>query len=755
MSGPAGDGDGFFALMRALAAFKAGPLGRDPSDRALARAAQVAPQTVGDWLRGAQFPQDAEKMLVVVRAVAARAAARGVAVPVASDGARLLDEDRWRAAYRAEAQRRADVVSAAVRAADARAVLAGLTAGWSGAERVRDVVPVRLGVHRSITLFSDEAGTRTGGLTCYVQRDADTEDGELWKAVKDAAEGGGFVVVTGDSSVGKTRSLYEVVRKQFPDWWLLHPRDAEQINEIASKLSGAQRIVLWLDELQRYFGGERGLTAATIRDLLNAKHVLVGTISAGHRLEYTTGPPRNGPDPIANERAILGDLATVVRLEGEFTQAEHQRAQKLAETAPSIRRALAAAADYGLTQTMAAAPQLITCWTDADPYAKAVMNAAIDAARFGVRCPVPGGWLRAAAPGYCTDRQRAAPPRNWFQTALDYATTPLHGTVQALGEVALAGTTMGEASGYAVADYLLEYASHQRAGLSGPTSLWENLADHVTDPDDLDRLAAAAHEQGFLRLAAVLCKRAVLAGHAHAPRDLLLTFIGEPPTGWIAQHASIHDPGALAWLLDSLDEIGADDAVTTLLERILASPGRIALDDPEAVSSLLYQVRRMGMVKIANLLDSRPVPPQLREAASAAARVLRGRAAEQVPLQAVDAVGFLLSELHESGEPDARNAFDLLCSRLVASPCLQDPRAVSTLLFNLHKVGAQDVFTALCDQAASQTLLNDPGGVASLLKRFRDTHAETAAAVLLGPSSGRARRCHRSRCRRSFAGCPA
>ena len=55
---------GFFALTKALRAFKVGPLCDDPSDRALARAAGVSPTTIGDWLRGERFPQDIDRMLV-------------------------------------------------------------------------------------------------------------------------------------------------------------------------------------------------------------------------------------------------------------------------------------------------------------------------------------------------------------------------------------------------------------------------------------------------------------------------------------------------------------------------------------------------------------------------------------------------------------------------------------------------------------------------------------------------------------------
>ena len=92
-------------------------------------------------------------------------------------------------------------------------------------------------------------------------------------------------------------------------------------------------------------------------------------------------------------------------------------------------------AGYGLTQTLAAAPQLVARWQDAQtasPYAWAVLTAALDAARLGARAPLSADFLRAAAPGYCTSQQQAEAPDDWFEQALAYATGKLHGAAAAL-----------------------------------------------------------------------------------------------------------------------------------------------------------------------------------------------------------------------------------------------------------------------------------------------------------------------------------
>src|SRR5690349_2989944 len=110
--GKADGAAGWCGLVAALSALRDGLLRGDPSDRFLARALGASPTTVGSWLAGTQFPKDEDRFVSVVRVVASRATARAV-VPGGA-AARLLDEDCWREAYRAEARRRAGVLSAGV-----------------------------------------------------------------------------------------------------------------------------------------------------------------------------------------------------------------------------------------------------------------------------------------------------------------------------------------------------------------------------------------------------------------------------------------------------------------------------------------------------------------------------------------------------------------------------------------------------------------------------------------------------------------
>ena len=334
-----------------------------------------------------------------------------------------------------------------------------------------------------------------------------------------AAQRGGFVLLVGGSSVGKTRRAAETIRALLADWWLVHPADPGEVAILAS--APQARTVVWLDELQRYLDGEHGLTGGVVRALLGAcgPVVIIGTLWPDRYAAYTAVPVPGSADPRAREREVL-ELASVIRISGEFSRAEKDRARAAAARDPRLQVALGAAG-YGLTQTLAAAPQLVARWEDAraaDPYAWAVLTAALDAARLGARAPLSVEFLRAAAAGYCTSAQQAEAPGNWFEQALAYATARLNGAAAAL---APAGTGMGQIAGYTVADYLLQHASRERRSARVPASTWDAILSHIRDPADAERLADSARGRLLYRYAISLYRTAADAGDKSAAGRLM------------------------------------------------------------------------------------------------------------------------------------------------------------------------------------------------------------------------------------------
>ena len=142
----------------------------------------------------------------------------------------------------------------------------------------------------------------------YVPRDVDAAEFGVRAKVAAAAQRGGFVLLVGGSSVGKTRCAVEAVKALLPDWWLVHPAGPAEVAALAAAPS--PRTVVWLDELQRYLDGEHGLTGGVVRALLNAPHpaVIIGTLWPDRYTAYTTLPAPGGADPHAREREVL-DLA--------------------------------------------------------------------------------------------------------------------------------------------------------------------------------------------------------------------------------------------------------------------------------------------------------------------------------------------------------------------------------------------------------------------------------------------------------------
>jgi len=384
----------------------------------------------------------------------------------------------------------------------------------AGGVRVRDARLRLLGVHAAISV----PGVPDDLPPEYVPRDADDGEFGVRAKVEAAAERGGFVLVVGASSVGKTRCAAEAVRAVLPDWWLVHPAGPDQVAALAQMPS--PRMVVWLNELQDYLDGEHGLTDATIRALLNHPAVIIGTLWPDRYAAYTTVPaPGGSVDPHRRERQVL-DLADLVRIAPAFSEAERDRARAAATRDPRLRVALEAAG-YGLTQTLAAAPQLVARWEDAQttsPYAWAVLTAALDVSRLGARAPLSPDLLRAAAPGYCTSQQQAEALENWFEQALAHATGKLHGAAAALSP---AGAGMGKVDGYTVADYLIQHASRERRYARLPASTWDSVLSYIRDPADATRLADSARSRFLYGCAIPLYRSAAEAGDRYAARALV------------------------------------------------------------------------------------------------------------------------------------------------------------------------------------------------------------------------------------------
>ena len=508
-----------------------------------------------------------------------------------------------------------------------------------GAVRVYEADPRRLGVHVAISV----PGMPDDVLPEYVLRDVDAAEYGVRATVAAAAQRGGFVLLVGGSAVGKTRSAVEAVKAVLPEWWLVHPDGPAEVSALAQ--APTAQTVVWLDELQRYLDGEHGLTSAVVGALLNAPDpvVIIGTLWPDRYTAYTSPPALGGADPHAREREVL-DLAAVVRIGPEFSAAEQDRARDAAARDPRLRIALDAGGygptrtlpGAGLIQTLAAAPQLVARWEDAktaDPYAWAVLTAALDVARLGARAPLSTSLLRAAAVDYLTSQQQAEAPANWFEQALAYATAKLHGAVAALSP---AGVGMGQLAGYSAADYLIQHASRERRYVRVPASTWDAVISHIRDPADAARLADSARSRLLYSYAVPLYRLATDAGDEDAARRLVDLLAARGDLDELRARADASDVDAAFRLADLLDELGdLDGAAQILRPRANAGDGRAAsrLADLLAARGDLDELRaradagdEYAASRLADLLAAGGDLDELRARANAG----DGQAAEQL-----------------------------------------------------------------------------------------------------------------------------
>ena len=193
-----------------------------------------------------------------------------------------------------------------------------------------------------------------------------------------------------------------------------------------------------------------------------------------------------------------------------------------------------------------------------------MLTAALDAARLGARAPLTAGFLRAAAPGYCTSAQQAEAPGNWFEQALAYATGKLHGAATALSP---AGIGMGQVAGYTAADYLIQHATRDRRYARPPASTWDALLSHLRDPADAARLAGSAQGRLLYRYAIPLYRHAADAGDEQAAEQLAALLAERGDIDELRARADAGDESAAGRLAALLAERGDLDGLRARAER--------------------------------------------------------------------------------------------------------------------------------------------------------------------------------------------
>jgi eukaryotic-like serine/threonine-protein kinase len=433
----------------------------------------------------------------------------------------------------------------------ARLAAASPTGARPAVQRVdRLVDPVRLGVHPAEALERDGIADR---VPPFVPRDRLPE-------VESALREGGFLLVTGDSTAGKTRLAFEAMRRALPRHVCVDPRGPDGLAPAVAAAQQRRPSVLWLDDLERYLG-PGGLTPVAAAELLDAPRgdvVILATIRSHERdgLSHRYDAERHvGDQQLARAgRELLAAVTREVRLDRLWSDGELARAQqfrhdrRIAEALDSVDR-------HGIAELLAAGPRLLDALRDAwavgpRTRAAALVTAAVDVRRTGYHRPFPLDALRILHERYLREAGGSALRPGPWKDAVRWATQPLYGTSSLLEPT--------DGDGYLAFDYLVDVAARDPDRPPVPDHTWLAVLDHA-EPNDLVEVAWQAS----------------LAGHI----DPVLSAFDK------AMRARAHL--AAAGIAYCLGEAGHEDEAVARLEAVVAA----AQDDPAVSPADLLRMR--------------------------------------------------------------------------------------------------------------------------------------------------------------------
>jgi hypothetical protein len=473
-----------------------------------------------------------------------------------------------------------------------------------------------LGVNPAIPATQDSADP-AGSLVRktfppYVLRDLDETLRAAMRGVREA-DGGGLFVLVGAPLSGKTRTAGEAIREILPDWNLFFPDSAGDLELVIESRRSFRNTVIWLDELDKYLEGEHSLQPGSVRRLISSGvgAILIGTLWPGQFEKLKLRPPLEmstdiAEDNVAAQRRILR-MAHVFTVSTRLSEGERARAEALGLKDKRIRQALASG-QYSFTQVLGAAPDLIHHWREADPYAKAVLDASVDLRRAGYSQPIPRDLLEQVAGTLMPDSAKAAARADWFDSALEYATRTLQGVVRALIPV---GSQVSATDGYAVADFLQEEAIRERDRLPIPAGVWDALQGSDLQPSELLRLGLSARAR--LKL-------------DYAEDFLLKAFRASPESSW-HQLIALYEQQGRSAETEQILRAAVARGLPGSYERLAVLYQR--LGQPQKLIQVLADAQRSGKVESLWLLRSLVLRSQIQSEAeevyrSAADSGLRG-----------------------------------------------------------------------------------------------------------------------------------
>jgi uncharacterized protein len=393
--------------------------------------------------------------------------------------------------------------------------------------------PIRLGVHPAVS----EDGNR---VPRYVERDTDEN-------IEQSLEDGSFVLIVGDSTSGKSRSAYEVIRKRLPNYKILIPATSEDLLQSWTYLREVDRCIIWLDDFEIFLGSE-GFNIQMLDRIRSRNSVLLATIRAE---EYSNLSPLSVSrlDNDQTRRRGVGRIleqATVIHLERRWSEDEVARARSSSDR--RVIEASAHAGVYGVAEYLAAGPQLYAEWLaawapGAHPRGAALVSAAIDLRRAGFNIPVPAQVLNDLHTYYLESRGGDILRPEPLDAAFTWARTPLHATSSLLLPVT-------EDKFFAF-DYLVDTIQRQPGAKPIPDLIWNWLLDNVPNAE-IWQIGRAAEWVSRSDVATIAFERLARQGDGHGAFHVGLSYLNrkelDDAIKWFKEAADAGDASAAYYL---------------------------------------------------------------------------------------------------------------------------------------------------------------------------------------------------------------
>ena len=228
-------------------------------------------------------------------------------------------------------------------------------------------------------------------LPPYVGRD---QDAMVNSALVQASSEGGLVVVLGPAYVGKSRTALAAMAQVVPEYRVFAPAQHEDLRKLPALLRGrTERCVVWLDDLDMHLGSG-GLEPRLLGQLTGLEAVVLATMREDAYARYARRTSAQG--------RLLG-LAQLVELRRDWGPAERKRAEKTGD--PRLIEAARESGTVGVATYLAIGPRLWNDWQlapnrERHPRAHALVRAAVDLARCGLKGPLPQDLLVTVHEGY-------------------------------------------------------------------------------------------------------------------------------------------------------------------------------------------------------------------------------------------------------------------------------------------------------------------------------------------------------------------